>query len=109
MFRFFKKETKKKYEEINVNELDDLIGRIELIDVREGNEFEESSLKTAQNIPMLVLLQTPDKFLSKDKTYYILCQTGKKSKLTAETLAAQGYRVVSVSDGMSNYQGKNKK
>ena len=107
MFHFFKKE--KKYEEINVNELDDLIGRIELIDVREGNEFEAGSLKTAQNIPMLVLLQTPDKFLTKDKTYYILCQSGMRSKRAVKTLAEQGYRVVNVVGGMKNYQGKNKK
>ncbi len=107
MLNFFKKE--KKYKEISVNELDELIGKIELIDIREANEYEEMSIKTARNIPMLVLLQDPDKFLSREKTYYIVCLTGKKSEATVEALVQKGFSVVNVKDGVSNYQGVNKK
>ncbi|RRD96120.1 rhodanese-like domain-containing protein [Clostridiales bacterium COT073_COT-073] len=103
MFNLFKKANTK---QINVNELDELIGKIDLIDIRENNEFAEGSIQTAKHIPMGDLLADPEKYLSKDKTYYILCRSGGRSSNTVTKLEAKGYDVVNVAGGVMNYQGK---
>lgn len=49
MFEFLKKDDGRV---INVNEIDNLIGKVELIDIREEYEYKGGSIKSAQNIPM---------------------------------------------------------
>lgn len=49
MFSILKKH---KGKVINVNEIDSLIGNIELIDVRERNEYNNGHIKTSVNIPL---------------------------------------------------------
>lgn len=92
-------------ESIHVNELDALLGKIDLIDIREPYEYATGSLKTAKNIPMGQLLGAPDSYLQKDKTYYILCQSGMRSKQTSRALVKQGYRIINVTGGMGSYVG----
>lgn len=106
MFGFFKKES---LVSIDVNELDSLIGQIELIDVREPSEFKNSSIKTAKNIPMGSLLARPESYLDKRKSYYLMCQSGARSKSVAKTLLKNGFSVVNVSGGMLRYSGKKRK
>ncbi len=105
MFEFLKRKSGKS---INVNDLDELIGTIEIIDIREPQEFKAGSLKTAKNIPMAKLLDKPDRFLKKDKTYYVMCQTGMRSKSATQMLLSAGYMVMHVKGGMGTYSGKNK-
>jgi len=102
MFDFLKREDVKS---IHVNDLDKLIGKIELIDIREKYEYAGGSIKTAKNIPMGNLLTVPEKYLTKDKTYYIICQSGARSARTSASLAKEGYHVVNVSGGMGSYAG----
>lgn len=106
MFGFKKKES---LVTIDVNELDKLIGQIELIDVREGYEYKTGSIKTAKNIPMGSLLARPSSYLDKRKTYYIMCQAGTRSKRCAKQLFKQGFSVINVSGGIMRYKGKNRK
>jgi rhodanese-related sulfurtransferase len=102
MLELFKRHTGKV---INVNDLDDLIGKIELIDIREPYEYQSGSLKTAKNIPMGNLLSQPEKYLNKTKTYYIMCQSGARSSRTCSVLSKQGFDVINVSGGMGFYIG----
>lgn len=104
MFNFFRNDSKV----INVNDIDDLIGKINLIDIREIYEFKGGSIKGAKNIPMNTLLKDPSKYLNKEKTYYILCQSGARSGLATRTLAKQGFDVINVSGGLGSYVGTNK-
>lgn len=106
MFGFLKKNGLKS---INVNELDSLIGNIELIDVREPYEFKGGSILTAKNIPMNTLLATPGKYLDQRKTYYIMCQSGSRSRRTAGELRRKGFEVVNISGGIASYTGKKRK
>lgn len=106
MFEFFKNPTGKV---VNVNDMDDLLGSVELIDIREPYEYQSGTLKTAKNIPMGNLLNTPEKYLNKNKTYYIMCQSGGRSTRTCRYLTKQGYDVVNVSGGMGSYAGTRKK
>ncbi len=106
MFNFFRKDDRNI---INVNEMDNLIGKVELIDIREPYEYKSGSLRTAKNIPMNNLLSNPDKYLEKDKTYYIMCQSGGRSAMTTRTLKRQGFKVIDVIGGMGSYVGTKRK
>ncbi|MGN6711633.1 rhodanese-like domain-containing protein [Anaerocolumna jejuensis] len=90
---------------IHVNDMDNLIGKVELIDIREPYEYNRGSIRTAKNIPMDKLLGTPDKFMDKEKEYYIICQSGGRSMAAAKALTRAGYRVVNVAGGVGSYVG----
>ncbi len=106
MFGFFKRNDGKV---INVNEIDDLIGKIQLIDIREKYEYASGSIKSAKNIPMGELLDNPQKYLDKDKEYYIMCQSGGRSSRACNTLSSQGFNVTNVVGGMGSYKGMKRK
>ena len=106
MFDFLKRDTGKV---VNVNEMDNLLGNVDLIDIREPYEYKGGTLKTAKNIPMGNLVNEPDKYLKKDKTYYIMCQSGGRSGRTCSLLTKQGFDVVNVSGGVGSYVGSKKK
>lgn len=106
MLDFLKKSNTKA---VNVNDMDNLLGSVELIDIREPYEYKSGSLKTSKNIPMGNLLNTPEKYMNKDKTYYIMCQSGGRSSRTCSMLSKQGFDVVNVSGGMGSYVGVKKK
>lgn len=102
MLGFFKIDTGKK---ISVNELDNLIGKVNIIDIREPYEYKGGSLLTAKNIPMGDLVNVPSKYLSKDKTYYIMCHSGGRSNRTCNYLLKQGYDVIDIDGGFASYTG----
>lgn len=93
---------------MNINEIDDLIGEINLIDVREPHEYAAGTIRTAVNIPMNTLLANPDDYLDKNQTYYIMCQSGVRSKKTSTQLAKQGFDVINLVGGYGSYKGENK-
>ena len=106
MFKFLDRTSSKA---INVNDLDELIGKIELIDIRESYEYRTGSIRTAKNIPMGTLLNAPERYLIKDKTYYIMCQSGGRSGNAVRVLERQGYDVINVSGGVGSYVGTKRK
>lgn len=106
MFNLFKRDESKV---INVNDMDNLIGKVELIDIREPYEYRRGSLKTAKNIPMGDLLASPEKYLVKDKPYYIICQSGARSRSATRILSKQGFDIINVAGGMGSYLGRKRK
>ena len=94
---------------INVNDIDNLIGKINLIDIREPFEYRRGSIKSAKNIPMGELLESPDKYLKKDKEYHIICQSGGRSSRACNELTRLGYDVVNVAGGVGTYAGSKRK
>ena len=106
MFEFLKGNSGKV---INVNDIDNLIGKVELIDIREDYEYKGGSIKSAKNIPMGELLNQPEKYLNKNKEYYIMCQSGGRSARACSSLTKQGFDVVNVSGGMGSYTGTKRK
>ncbi|SHI87128.1 rhodanese-like domain-containing protein [Parasporobacterium paucivorans] len=106
MFDFLKKSDT---EVIHVNDIDGLIGKIELIDIREPGELRGGTILTAKNIPMGQLQNNPGKYLLKDKTYYIMCQSGARSARTVRALSKEGYKVINVAGGFGSYVGTKRK
>lgn len=96
---------KKDFKSVNVNDLDNILGKINLIDIREPYEVKTRSLKGSKNIPMDNLLKNPEKYLNKEKEYYIMCQSGMRSSRTSNILSKQGYKIINVSGGIGLYVG----
>ncbi|MEG0297332.1 MAG: rhodanese-like domain-containing protein [Clostridium sp.] len=106
MFNFNNKNYRE--DDIYVNEIDDLIGEINLIDIRERHEFRAGSIKSAKNIPMDNFLDNPEKYMNKDEKYYILCRSGSRSDSACRILRKDGYNVINVSGGVANYEGEHR-
>lgn len=92
---------------IDINNLDEILGSINLIDIREVYEYEEGTLKTAINIPMGKILEYPEEYLNKDEKYYIMCRSGARSLNTCLALKKEGYQVINVAGGIIRYTGDN--
>lgn len=106
MFNFF---NKNKEADLKINDIDEVIGNIEVIDVREPYEFKARALKGAINIPMQTLLSNPEKYLKKDKEYHLICQSGARSGMCSRKLRADGYNIINIAGGMGRYLGTNLK
>jgi rhodanese-related sulfurtransferase len=91
---------------IDVNEIDELIGKIELIDIREPYEYRGGHLPSAMNIPMNTLLSDPDEYLEKSKEYHIICYSGSRSSMACKLLKQNGFNVINVEGGTGRYRGR---
>ncbi|MBC2581723.1 rhodanese-like domain-containing protein [Clostridium sp. DJ247] len=100
MFSLF---NRNKFSSINVNNLDGLIGKINLIDIRESYEYTRGHLPTAKNIPMNLILTESERYLDKSKEYHIICQSGGRSSRACSELTSKGYKVVDVIGGTGSY------
>lgn len=103
MFKFLM--PKVQYETIS---MDDFYAKHEaeslnILDVRGPGEFQAGHITSAKNIPLAAI---GDFNGDKDKTYYIICQSGVRTRSAAGVLAQQGYQVVAVKSGMSAWPGK---
>lgn len=91
------------FNSISVHDLDDKLGKIDLIDIRENYEFKGGHIPTAKNIPMGTILNEAEKYLNKNKEYHIVCQSGARSSRTCKELSDKGFKVVNVSGGTGSY------
>lgn len=100
MFSFF---SNNNFNSISVYDLDDKLGNINLIDIREIYEYRAGHVPTAKNIPMGIIISEPEKHIEKSKEYYIICQSGGRSARICKELTNQGYKVINVSGGTGSY------
>lgn len=101
IFSFF---TGSKIKSVSTTELDELIGKVNIIDVREPFEYKQRAIKAAKNIPLSKAISGEG--LDKNKTYYIICQSGMRSMKASKALDKLGFNVINVSGGMGSYRGK---
>ncbi len=106
MLNLFRQNNKKV---LHINDIDSLLGKVELIDIREPYEYKGGSLDSAKNIPMGEILNNTEQYLDKEKTYYIMCQSGGRSGQACGILTRKGYDVVDVAGGMGSYVGTKRK
>jgi len=86
-------------QEVSIDDLKVALQNKEIIiDVREAWEFEAGHVPTALNMP---LSSVPDQLASlpKDKTIWVICQSGGRSMTAANYLGTEGYQAVSVVGG----------
>lgn len=101
MFNLFKK-----IETISTQQLSEKLTRNTLlVDVRTPEEYRRGHINHARNIP----LNTLDKFNEEsNKTIYLICQSGLRSKKAAKLLNKKGYKAVNIRGGMNHWAGKTK-
>ena len=92
---------------ISVRELDEYVSRypdVYLIDVRPENEYRFSHIRHAINIPYEegIIWKFPE-----EKELVVYCERGSTSMIAVREMKRAGYRVVSVSGGISEYRGRN--
>ena len=76
---------------------------IQLIDVRTPGEFRRGHIKNAKNVPLSEIGQFTQ---ITDKTVYVICHSGARSKLAAKKLKKKGYDVINIQGGMHAWRGK---
>ncbi|MGM0124771.1 hypothetical protein IGI37_002165 [Enterococcus sp. AZ194] len=79
--------------------------QLNVIDVREADEYVVEHLSNATNYP-LSQLNCQFKQLDKRQTYYLICQSGSRSMTACQFLSSQGYEVTNVLGGISSWLGE---
>ena len=77
--------------------------KINLIDIRNNNKYDQGTISYAINIDATDLLYNYYKYLDKDKVYYIFCDNGSKSFKISNILNSIGYKVYNVDGGYNKY------
>ena len=77
---------------------------LNLIDVREADEFASGHLPGAINLPLSDFLERYGE-LDKDKPYYIICRSGARSAQACAFLEEEGYDVTNVAGGTIAWMG----
>ena len=72
---------------------------INLIDIRNHQEFNNFHLNCAVNIEFLTLYNNFNNLLNKQDTYYIICESGYRSKKLIKKLSKYGYKLILVKKG----------
>lgn len=77
--------------------------QINIIDIRSNHEYNQGHIPTSINIAKTLLQTSPEKYLNKERTYYIYCQSGSTSTTLSEYLNSKGYKIVNITGGYNNY------
>ena len=87
---------------ININELLILKG-INIIDIRSTEKYNQNHIPNSINIPQEKIITQPNKYLEKEKRYYIYCQKGMSSYSVCKILTKLGYKVTNINGGYESY------
>lgn len=91
------------FKSVDIKELKKLIGNIDIIDIRDPDEYNDGHIPTSINIPNDKIMINPEYYLNKSKQYYIYCQYGKTSIKTCIYLNKVGYNVINLIGGYQKY------
>ena len=72
---------------------------IQLIDVREVEEYDEQRINEARNVPLSELSDRVNEFNTADD-YVIICRSGNRSHTACQLLNDHGVKVTNVAGGM---------
>jgi adenylyltransferase/sulfurtransferase len=108
-FRQLLSETKKQIKEVSVHEVNDKLNSnngFTVVDVREGDEWEQGHLDKAIFLPRGFLEQKADKLLTdKNQPIVVYCAGGTRSAFAAKTLQDLGYsNVCSMRGGFTEWK-----
>ncbi len=76
---------------------------VNIVDIRTNYEYQLNRIPTAKNISRDLLELAPEKYLNKNSTYYIYCQSGSSSQKLVQKLNSKGYHTVNITGGFNNY------
>lgn len=61
-----------------------------IIDIRENYEYKMGHIDNSINVPMDLILLVPEKYLKKNKVYYLICDKGIYSNEVSAKLNKMG-------------------
>lgn len=94
--------------EIDVEELDELGTRsLQLIDVREPDEFEEARAPGARLIPLMTVPERVDE-IDRSRPVHLICAAGGRSMQAAVYLDDLGYETVNIAGGTKEWVARGK-
>lgn len=88
---------------INITNLLKIIDKVNIIDIRKSLNYNNNHIPNAKNIDNDLLISNPNKYLDKNKTYYLYCQKGKKSYKTCYYLNTLGYKTINIIGGYESW------
>ena len=91
------------YPSISTNELKGLVGKVNIIDLRDSINYNIGHIPTSRNINYLDLIINPNNYISKDSKYYLYCTYGYNSAKTCLSLSKRGFNVINVIGGYNSY------
>ncbi len=98
---------------MNANDFEQAIKdeNVIVVDVRTADEYSGGHIPNAINIDVkrAGFLYEVDEKLSKDKTIAVYCQGGVRSRKAATLLSDDGYTVINLAGGISEWKGAGKK
>jgi rhodanese-related sulfurtransferase len=93
-----------KFKQIDVHELHHLLGKINLIEIRESCEINGGKIPTSEIVVSIGIQLNHEVFLNKQNTYYIACLSDYQNYKLVTTLHELGYKVVNVIGGTKEYE-----
>lgn len=85
---------------IDAMELKKDLKKYKIIDVREPDEFAESHIEGAENIPLGKLIRDEGKgIIPRDKEIIVHCKSGFRGQIAADLLLQRGYNVKNLEGG----------
>lgn len=97
------------FREMTTAELEELLKRgekLNLIDVREPDEWEEGHIKEARLIPLSEFQARANEVHDVEGDVVFICRSGGRSGRVCEFLSLQGFDVTNVSGGMLAWTGE---
>ena len=91
------------YDSLDIQKVDFLSLTENIIDIRDKYQYVLGHIPNAQNIPYIYLIMTPENYLEKEKTYYLYCEHGEKSRKVCSHLQELGYQVVDLIGGYESF------
>ncbi|MBJ6364069.1 rhodanese-like domain-containing protein [Paenibacillus sp. GCM10012307] len=79
--------------------------KVNLVDVREVEEWEEGHIQEARLIPLSELTERLDELKQDEPPIVLICRSGNRSGKASAYLASQGYNVVNIAGGMLDWSG----
>ena len=79
------------------------LSNINIIDIRNIQSYNNNHIPGSINVPYELLITYPEKYLKRDKKYYIYCQKGITSRKVVNILNHQGYNTVSIKGGYEEW------
>lgn len=74
-----------------------------IIDIRNKVSYNNGHINNAINIPYEELLVNYNKYLLKDKIYYIYCSRGTKSAKLCQIMQMKGYKTINILGGYQSW------
>ncbi|GBG09451.1 sulfurtransferase [Paenibacillus agaridevorans] len=97
------------YREMTTDELQEQLNQgvtLNLIDVREPDEWEEGHIGSARSIPLSQFQARAHEVHDVEGEVVFICRSGGRSGRVCEFLTLQGFDVVNVAGGMLAWQGE---